>query len=217
VIPAGDSFHVKICGLTRPIDAERAVDSGADLLGLNFVPTSSRCIDIACAQTIAHVVNGRARLVGVFVDESLERILQVAADVPLDLVQLHGHESPEFVSAVGPRAFKAVAIGSAEDVEFAKTYPGHLLLVDARVAGQHGGTGVRIDPRLVAPLARERSVILAGGLRPENVAEAVRQVRPRGVDVASGVESAPGIKDEWMMQEFVQEARRAAREVLNQE
>jgi len=68
VIPAGDSFHVKICGLTRPIDAERAVDSGADLLGLNFVPTSSRCIDIACAQTIAHVVNGRARLVGVFVD-----------------------------------------------------------------------------------------------------------------------------------------------------
>jgi len=217
VIPAGDSFHVKICGLTRPIDAERAVDSGADLLGLNFVPTSSRCIDIACAQTIAHVVNGRARLVGVFVDESLERILQVAADVPLDLVQLHGHESPEFVSAVGPRAFKAVAIGSAEDVEFAKTYPGNLLLVDARVAGQHGGTGVRIDPRLVAPLARERSVILAGGLRPENVAEAVRQVRPRGVDVASGVESAPGIKDERMMQEFVQEARRAAREVLNQE
>ena len=217
MIPAGDSFHVKICGLTRPIDAERAVDSGADLLGLNFVPTSSRCIDIACAQTIAHVVNGRARLVGVFVDESLERILQVAADVPLDLVQLHGHESPEFVAAVGSRAFKAVAIGSAEDVEFAKTYPGHLLLVDARVAGQHGGTGVRIDPRLVAPLARERSVILAGGLRPENVAEAVRQVRPRGVDVASGVESAPGIKDERMMQEFVQEARRAAREVLNQE
>ena len=217
MIPAGDSFHVKICGLTRPIDAERAVDSGADLLGLNFVPTSSRCIDIACAQTIAHVVSGRARLVGVFVDESLERILQVAADVPLDLVQLHGHESPEVVAAVGARAFKAVAIGSAEDVEFAKTYPGNLLLVDARVAGQHGGTGVRIDPRLVAPLARERSVILAGGLRPENVAEAVRQVRPRGVDVASGVESAPGIKDERMMQEFVQEARRAAREVLNQE
>lgn len=217
MIPAVDSFHVKICGLTRPIDAERAVDAGADMLGLNFVPTSSRCIDIACAQTIAHVVNGRARLVGVFVDESLERILHVADDVPLDLIQLHGHESVEFVVAVGSRAFKAVAVGSAEDVEFARTYSGDLLLVDARVAGQHGGTGVRIDPLLVAPLARERSVILAGGLRPENVAEAVRRVRPRGVDVASGVEAAPGIKDERMMQEFVQEARRAAREVLNHE
>lgn len=217
IVQNPDSFHVKICGLTRTIDAECAVACGADMLGLNFVSTSKRCIDVARARAIAHVVDGRARLVGVFVDENLERILQIADEVPLDLIQLHGQESPEFVSAVGPRAFKAVAVGSSEDVEFAKTYPGDLLLVDASVAGQRGGTGVRVDPLLVTTLARERAVILAGGLRPENVAEAVRQVHPRGVDVASGVESAPGIKDEGMMQNFIQEARRAAREVLNHE
>lgn len=212
--PLLDSFHVKICGITCPSDADLAVAAGADMLGLNFVPTSPRYIDVHVAQAIARAVYGRAQLVGVFADENEARIRDVTTDVPLDLLQLHGNEPPEFVSAIRPPAFKAISIGSAEDVEFAKTYPGELLLVDARVAGQRGGTGVRIDPGLVAPLARLRPIILAGGLRPENVAEAVRQVKPRGVDVASGVETAPRIKDEGMMREFVMEARRAAQEVF---
>ncbi|MBK9264382.1 MAG: phosphoribosylanthranilate isomerase [Polyangiaceae bacterium] len=213
--PPLDSFHVKICGITRPVDAELAIAAGADMLGLNFVPSSPRCIDVACAQAIARVVLGRARIVGVFADADEARIRSIADDVPLDLVQLHGDEPPELVATLGPRAFKAVAVGSADDVEFAKTYPGDLLLVDARVVGQRGGTGVRIDPALVAPLARERPILLAGGLKPDNVAEAIRHVAPRGVDVASGVESAPGIKDEGMMRRFVAEARRAAREVFD--
>lgn len=210
-----DSFHVKVCGITCPSDAELAIAAGADMLGLNFVPTSLRYIEVHVAQAIARAVYGRARLVGVFVDEDEARMRQIVADVGLDLLQLHGCESPEFVSTMGLNAFKAVAIGSADDIEFAKTYPGELLLVDARVAGQHGGTGVRIDPDLVAPLARLRPILLAGGLRPENVAEAVRRVQPCGVDVASGVETVPRIKDEGMMREFVLEARRAAREVFD--
>ena len=213
--PRLDSFHVKVCGITRCIDAELAINAGADMLGLNFVPTSPRRIDMSVAQAIARAANGRVQLVGVFADEDEASIRNFVNEVPLDFIQLHGRESPEFVSTMGPRAFKAVAIGSADDIEFAKTYPGELLLVDARVAGQHGGTGVRIDPDLVAPLARLRSILLAGGLRPENVAEAVRHVRPCGVDVASGVETRPGIKDEAMMQKFVAEARRAAREVFD--
>ncbi len=213
--PRLHSFHVKICGITRCVDAELAITAGADMLGLNFVPTSSRRIDVSLARAIVRAANGRVSLVGVFADEDEACIRNIVNEVPLDFVQLHGRESPEFVSTMGQRAFKAVAIGSADDIEFAKTYPGELLLVDARVAGQHGGTGVRIDPDLVAPLARLRPILLAGGLRPENVAEAVRHVRPYGVDVASGVETLPGIKDEGLMQRFVAEARRAAREVFD--
>lgn len=212
--PQRDSFHVKICGIKCPSDADLAIAAGADMLGLNFVPTSPRFIEVHEAQAIARAVYGRAQLVGVFADEDEARMRDIVAAVGLDLVQLHGSERPEFVSTMLPHAFKAVSIGSAQDVEFAKTYPGELLLVDARVAGQRGGTGVRIDPDLVAPLARLRPILLAGGLRPENVAEAVRHVQPRGVDVASGVETSPGFKDEGMMREFVMEARRAAQEVF---
>lgn len=208
------SFHVKICGFTRLLDAEAAVDAGADMIGLNFVPSSPRCIDIALAKIIAQALHGKARIVGVFANDDEAHIRFVASEVPLDLIQLHGQESPDFVRTIGPSAFKAVAVGGPDDIALAKTYPGSWLLVDARVAGQLGGTGVRIDPHLVAPLALERSLLLAGGLRPENVAEAVRLVRPRGVDVASGVETLPGAKDEGMMRTFVAEARRAAREAF---
>jgi phosphoribosylanthranilate isomerase len=214
VTPPLESFHVKICGLTRLRDAEAAVDAGADMIGLNFVPSSPRNIDVSLAKSIAQALRGRARIIGVFADEDEARIRFIQSEVPLDLIQLHGQESPEFVRTIGSSAFKAVAVGAPEDIELAKTYPGAWLLVDARVAGQLGGTGVRIDPHLVAPLARSRSLLLAGGLRPENVAEAVQWVRPRGVDVASGVETLPGVKDEGMMRSFIAEARRAAREAF---
>ncbi len=213
--PPLNSFHVKVCGITRIADAEMAIEAGADMLGLNFVPASPRFIDTHLARAIALATRGRALLVGVFADADEMFIRNVADDVPLDRIQLHGDESPEFVRALGPRAFKAFAVACADDIALAATYPGDLLLVDARVAGQRGGTGVQIDPDLVAPLARVRRVLLAGGLRPDNVAEAVRRVGPRGVDVASGVESSPGIKDEGKTQRFVEEARRAARETCS--
>ncbi|MDI1481276.1 phosphoribosylanthranilate isomerase [Polyangium sp. y55x31] len=206
------ALHVKICGFTRIEDVEAAVSAGADMIGLNFVPGSPRHIDVALARALADAARGRVEIVGVVADLDPPRIEELAREVGLDRVQLHGDELPEVIDALGPRAFKALRIGGAEDVALAARYGGDLLLVDARVPGQKGGTGVRVDAVLVVDLARARRLLLAGGLGPDNVAEAVRVVRPWGVDVASGVESAPGVKDERKMRAFVHEARRAAQE-----
>lgn len=206
------ALHVKICGFTRIEDVEAAVSAGADMIGLNFVPGSPRRLDVALARALADAARGRVEIVGVVADLDPPRIEELAREVGLDRVQLHGDELPEVIDALGPRAFKALRIGGAEDVALASRYGGDLLLVDARVPGQKGGTGVRVDAALVVELARARRLLLAGGLGPDNVAEAVRVVRPWGVDVASGVESAPGVKDERKMRAFVHEARRAAQE-----
>ncbi|TKD10390.1 phosphoribosylanthranilate isomerase [Polyangium fumosum] len=206
------ALHVKICGFTRVDDVEAAVSAGADMIGLNFVSGSPRRIDVTLARALVSAARGRVEIVGVVADLDPARVAELVAEVGLDRVQLHGDELPEVIDALGPRAFKALRIGGAEDVALAARYGGDLLLVDARVPGQQGGTGVRVDPALVVELARARRVLLAGGLGPDNVAEAVRVVRPWGVDVASGVESAPGIKDERKMRVFVSEARRAAQE-----
>ena len=206
------TLHVKICGLTRIEDVEAAISAGADMIGLNFVPGSPRCIDVARARALAGAARGRVEIVGVVADLDPLQVKAIVADVGLDRVQLHGDEPPEVIGALAPHAFKALRIGGAEDVALAARYEGDLLLVDARVPGQQGGTGVRVDPALVVGLARARRLLLAGGLGPDNVAEAVRVVRPWGVDVASGVEDAPGIKDERKVRAFVHEARRAAQE-----
>ncbi|MDI3284363.1 phosphoribosylanthranilate isomerase [Polyangium sp. 15x6] len=206
------ALHVKICGFTRIEDVEAAVSAGADMIGLNFVPGSSRRIDVTLARALADAARGRVEIVGVVADLDPPRVEELAREVGLDRVQLHGDELPEVIDALGPRAFKALRVGSAEDVALAARYGGDLLLVDAHVPGQKGGTGVRVDPALVVELARARRLLLAGGLGPDNVAEAVRVVRPWGVDVASGVEYAPGVKDERKMRAFVHEARRAAQE-----
>ncbi|MDI1429443.1 phosphoribosylanthranilate isomerase [Polyangium sorediatum] len=206
------ALHVKICGFTRVDDVEAAVSAGADMIGLNFVSGSPRRIDVPLARALVAAARGCVEIVGVVADLDPARALEFVAEVGLDRVQLHGDEPPEAIDALGPRAFKALRIGGAEDVAIAARYGGDLLLVDARVPGQQGGTGVRVDPALVVELARTRRLLLAGGLGPDNVAEAVRVVRPWGVDVASGVESAPGIKDERKMRVFVSEARRAAQE-----
>jgi len=211
-----EALHVKICGVTRIVDVELALDAGADLIGLNFVHGSPRRLDVARARALADAARGRATIVGVVADESQEAIEALVAAVGLDRVQLHGDEPPELVTALAPRAFKAIRVGSAEDASEAARFPGEIVLVDARVTGKLGGTGVRVDPAFVAPIARARCVLLAGGLGPESVAEAVRLVRPWGVDVASGVESAAGIEDERAVRAFVAEARRAAREVIEQ-
>jgi phosphoribosylanthranilate isomerase len=214
VTGAPGELCVKICGITRIEDAELATAAGADMIGLNFVVGSPRRVDTRLARAIADAVRGRVVIVGVFADEDEAKIGEIDADVGLDRIQLHGDEPPELVRALGLRAFKAVCVGDAEDAAKAGALPGEPLLVDARVPGKRGGTGVRVDPRLVEPLCRARRVILAGGLAPENVADAVRAARPWGVDVASGVEAAPGIKDGPKMRAFVEEARRAAREAL---
>lgn len=187
--------HVKVCGVTTVDDALACADAGASAIGLNFVPSSPRRVDVGRARTIARALKGRALVVGVVADLPLEELRKLAAEAELECLQLHGDEPNETVSALLPHAYKAVRIGSAEDVARARSYPGEHLLVDARVEGALGGTGKTLDWSLVAELARERKLTLAGGLGPHNVADAVRAVRPYCVDVASGVELSPGIKD----------------------
>jgi phosphoribosylanthranilate isomerase len=139
-------------------------------------------------------------------DLTRDALAQLEREVGLDRLQLHGDEPPELLRALGARAFKAVRVGAPEDVDRARAYDG-LLLLDAKVPGELGGTGRPVDRTLAAALAAERPVLLAGGLGPDNVREAALAVRPWGVDTASGVELSPGVKDLAAVARFVREAR----------
>jgi phosphoribosylanthranilate isomerase len=207
-----EPVYVKICGVTRVTDALYCLEAGASAIGLNFVPSSKRRIDEATAKDIVAAVGGRLGVVAVVAGLSVDEMRGLRARTGIDWLQLHGDESTVTLDGVLPFALKAVRIGSTQDVEFARAYRGDRLLADAKVDGELGGTGAAFDWRLVQSLARERAVVLAGGLSPENVGVAVRAVRPFGVDVASGVESAPGVKDPSRVRAFVAEARRAALE-----
>ncbi len=202
------AVHVKICGVTTIRDALLCVREGATI-GLNFVPESPRCISVQHARTIADAVGGRALLVGVVRDMTLEGMLALKAEVGLGCLQLHGDETPEVLGRLLPHAYKALRVGSEEDVSRASLFPGEHLLVDAKVGSALGGTGVCLDWTLIDGLARTRKLTLAGGLNPENVTEAIRRVRPFCVDVASGVERAPGVKDPSLVAAFMSAARRA--------
>ena len=205
-------MKVKICGITNLEDAVAAIEAGADLLGFNFYRKSARYIEPAAARSIVAQIRSSARrpqVIGVFVNSSALEIQSIMREVDLDQAQLHGDESIETVRQVG--GFKAIRPQSLEEAEKqAKTYvvAGQpALLIDAYRKGEYGGTGQVGDWSLAAKIARQYPILLAGGLTPENVAEAIRQVQPWGVDVASGVESAPGKKDTAKMKEFVSKAR----------
>jgi phosphoribosylanthranilate isomerase len=199
---------VKICGVTTVSDALMVAHAGASAIGLNFVPGSPRLISVAQAREIVAAVGPVLEWVGVFVDQPWAQMLDIRREVGLDWIQLHGDETPAAVLDLAP-AFKALRIGSVDDVALAGQFGGEHLLADAKAEGAHGGTGKTFDWSLVAGLCRSRRVVLAGGLTPDNVAEAVRQVDPFGVDTASGVESAPGKKDPARTSQFVQRARAA--------
>ncbi len=202
---------LKICGITSSADAELSVRAGADAIGLNLVPESPRHLTLEHALGIARAVDGRVRVVAVVADKTLDELLALRSS-GIDWLQLHGEETPELVATLQPQAYKALRIGGAEDVVRARSYPGEVLLVDAKVAGMRGGSGQRFDWSLVRGLARERPLILAGGLNPENVRDAVVEVSPWGIDVASGVEieGRPREKDPAKVQRFVAAARAAA-------
>ncbi|MGI8631800.1 MAG: phosphoribosylanthranilate isomerase [Solirubrobacterales bacterium] len=190
---------VKICGVTRAQDAERAVGLGAWAIGLNFWPHSSRHIEPGEAAVVAASVRRRCEVAGVFVNAELATVVATAEAVGLTMLQFHGDEGPalcaEAARRTGCRVIKAFRPSTAGEVRAIDTFRVDFHLVDAAVSGSYGGTG---EPADWALLARRRSripLILAGGLDAENIGEAIRTVRPHAVDVASGVESSPGVKD----------------------
>lgn len=191
---------IKICGVTSTEDAEMCLRAGADALGLNFWSGSPRRCDADTARDIAALAKGRACVVGVFVDAPTEEIRAVHDHVKFDAAQLHGAEDAHFIRVLGIPSIKALQAGGPGVLDALRFFEGPLfensvVLLDAAVAGMVGGTGQMADWKVAGRVAKARRVLLAGGIRPENVAAAVTQVRPWGVDVASGVESAPGKKD----------------------
>ena len=207
--------RIKICGVTLADDAAAVAAAGVDFIGLNFWPKSKRYLDPERAPTIAGVIRamGPAALVGVFVDQDPDEILAILARVELDIIQLHGDEDPATVQriadAVARPVWKAISVRTARELEHLEVWPVDALVLDAPTPGR-GGAGASFDHALARD-ARARSpqlkIVLAGGLGPENVGPAIAQVRPWAVDVASGVETAPGVKDLSKLAAFVAAAR----------
>jgi phosphoribosylanthranilate isomerase len=192
---------VKICGITRLVDAQVAVDCGAGALGFVFWPRSPRFIDPFRARAIAATLPPFVVPVGVFVDQDAEYVNAVAGLVPLGAVQLHGNEDVAFAATLTRPIVRAI---SSADPSIVDKWPDRVtLLFDADDPVRRGGTGTQADWRAAAALAAKRRLLLAGGLTPENVAAALAEVRPFGVDVSSGVERAPGIKDHDRLRAFI--------------
>lgn len=207
--------RIKICGVTLPDDAARVAAAGADFIGFNFWPKSKRYVSPERAPMLSGVARstGTSKLVGVFVDPDVDEVLSITSNVDLDVIQLHGDESPDLVRrislAVYRPVWKAVAVGSRRDIEHLDVWGAEAILLDAPTPGR-GGAGAKFDWNL-AREARERfprlNIVLAGGLNPDNVGEAIRTVEPWAVDVASGVEAGPGIKDAAKLDAFIKNAR----------
>lgn len=203
-------IRIKICGLTNAEDALAAAGLGVDWLGFIFAPRSPRCVTVAQVKQIAAALPECVTKVGVFVNAPAAEVDSVMAQCGLQIAQLHGDEGTDVAASLGPeRVWKAFSLRTRSDVQQALRYPAAAVLADTMLPGQRGGTGCVGDWALAGELARQCSVVLAGGLRPENVAEAIRVVRPCGVDVGSGVEVRPGKKDIGRLRAFVEEARAA--------
>jgi phosphoribosylanthranilate isomerase len=196
------SLFVKICGITRPQDADLAVGLGANALGFVFWPDSPRYVAPETAKAITANVPATIAKVGVFVNERSEEIARVMDEVGLDVAQLHGHETPEFCRSLNRRIFKAVGMTDHGTINVADFDPDVVLLVDAHDPERRGGTGRTVNWDSAREIAATRPTILAGGLNAANIQLAVRSVRPFGVDVASGVESSPGVKDAGRLRSF---------------
>jgi len=202
------SVQVKICGLTRAEDVRCVAECEAEFAGFILYEKSRRYVSPRQIRELTRLLPASTTKVGVVVNASPAFATEACAVGGLDLIQFCGDEPVETVAAM-PRAWRAVGLADEDAVRQALALPGEAVLVDSISDGAHGGTGRRCDWRLAALLAGQRTTVLAGGLNPANVAEAVRQVRPFAVDVASGVETAPGIKDHDKIRAFVRNARNA--------
>jgi phosphoribosylanthranilate isomerase len=200
---------VKICGVTRATDAEAAVEAGADAVGLMFYEPSRRWVSLERAREVVARLPVGIERVGVFVDADERTIRNAIEGCALSILQFHGGESPEFCARFAPlKVWKAFRVGDVSVLETMPRFATDAWLLDAAVPGQLGGSGQRFDWELaVRAKALGRPIVLAGGLTPENAREAVKRVRPFAVDVSSGVESAPGVKDAGQMRAFVRAAK----------
>jgi phosphoribosylanthranilate isomerase len=204
--------RVKICGITNTDDARAAVEAGADAIGLVFAD-SPRQVDVPQARLIAESLPPWVGIVGVFVNSAIEQVLSVAAEVRLDVVQLHGDEKPADVKAIMQRTkvIRAFRLADEDDARAAMDYLKHCrpdaCLIDAKVSGAYGGTG-HVAPWNLAAGLREQAwpLILGGGLNASNVEAAIEAVRPYGVEASSGVEREPGRKDPEAMRAFIEAA-----------
>jgi len=202
--------EVKICGMTRAEDVAAALDAGADYVGFVFYPKSPRAVTADRARRILDAQAGPCRAVGVFVNASPTEVERVVRTCALYAAQLHGREEPAAFADCPVRLWRAVWPGGGVVRVDPAAWRAERYVVDAAVPGLYGGTGVEADWNAAAALAAARPVMLAGGLTPDNVAAAVAAVRPRGVDVSGGVETAPGRKDHAAVRAFVAQAKQAS-------
>ena len=197
------SARVKVCGICRPEDAQLAVGLGASAIGFIFWPASPRYCDPVRAMEIAATLPNHITVVGVFVDQPVTHVLEIADRVPLGAVQLHGGEAVEDFDRIRQPLIKAVAVTTSFVHDLVdRLPPGVTVLLDAHDPVRRGGTGRTIDWTTAASVAARRRTILSGGLHAGNVREAIAQVNPHMIDVSSGVESAPGVKDAGKLQAF---------------
>jgi len=204
------STQVKICGITNSADAQAAVEAGADALGFVFYTNSPRYMTISAVAGIFKKSPLRIMRVGVFVNSPAEFVFRAVAECGLSLLQFHGDETPEFCAQFGVMSMKAFRIRDAESLKELPKYSTDAWLLDAYSSENLGGSGEKFNWDLAVEAQKfGRPIFLAGGLTPENVADAVRRVKPFGVDVSSGVESAPGKKDAAKMRAFIAAAKSA--------
>jgi phosphoribosylanthranilate isomerase len=208
------SAKVKICGLTRLDDARLAVESGAWALGMIFHADSPRHVDVERAAEIATAFRRRCEVVGVFVNAPLDDVLRTLGSVPLTMLQLHGDEGPSYCAEAarrsGLKVIKAVRARDVHAVRALSAFHTDFHMIDAYVPGTYGGTGERFDWELAAARPPGTPLVLSGGLTAENVGEALALTHPYAVDVSSGVEAAPGVKDPYRVQAFFEAVRSAA-------
>jgi phosphoribosylanthranilate isomerase len=208
--------RVKFCGITRPEDAEEAARLDAWAIGLNHWEGGPRRIDPAVAAEIGAALRRRLEVVGVFVNSPIDEIVRAAENESLTIIQLHGDEGLDFCREVSRRTgcpiIKAIRVRTRADIQAARAFRVDYHLLDAHRKGQPGGTGETFDWDLLSGRRSKARAILAGGLRPDNVADGIRAVHPFAVDVASGVETAPGIKDHDLMASFSEAANSVAAE-----
>lgn len=200
--------RIKICGITREQDVLAVANSGADALGLVFYEKSPRHVSVQQAAKLVRAVSPFVTVVGLFVNPSVDYVREVLSKVPLDILQFHGEEAPEFCTQFGKPYLKAIRVKPGVDlIQCASRYAGAQgLLLDAYIEGTQGGTGESFDWSLI-PHDLPLPVILSGGLHAGNVAQAIRQVQPYAVDVSSGVEASKGIKDAVKVAAFIKEVK----------